>query len=566
MDSRPRSVTLEWGLRIPLRDGIRLHATLYRPRELTGAAPAIVTLTPYIAQRYHEEGMYFASHGFAFLAADVRGRGNSEGEFEPNINEACDGHDVVEWIAAQPWCNGQVAMWGGSYGGHAQWATAKQQPAHLATIVPFASPCIGVDFPMRNNIASPYLMQWLTLVYGRALQDAIFWGDTQYWRDRFREFFESGAAFQTLDAALGCPSPIFQRWLSHPHQDAYWDRYNPTSAQYAQLTIPILTITGSYDGDQPGALAHHRRHVANAPDAPHYLVIGPWDHAGTRSPRREFAGIEVGPASLVDLRRLHLEWYDWTMRGGAKPAFLQGRVAYYVMGADEWRYAETLEQSCSRSEPWFLTSTTNAVDVFSSGTLTAQPAARGGTDHYLYDPGDCSLAALESMVDPEDRTDQRMVLARSGRQLLYHSAPLANDVEITGFFRLSAWIAIDQPDTDFRAAVYEVGLNGASVLLSEDWMRARYREGLREERLIRTTEPLPYEFEHFTFVSRLVRKGCRLRVVIGPIDSIYAQKNYNNGGVVSAATAREGRCVCVRLFHGPQHPSALHIPYGQPKR
>jgi len=164
-------------------------------------------------------------------------------------------------------------------------------------------------------------------------------------------------------------------------------------------------------------------------------------------------------------------------------------------------------------------------------------------------------------VDPEDLTDQRLVLARSGRHLIYHSDPFEADVEVTGFFRLEAWIAIDQPDTDFRAAVYEIDTSRNSVLLSADSMRARHRESLREETLIATTEPLHYLFERFTFVSRLIRKGCRLRLVFGPHDSIHAQRNYNTGGVISDESVEQARPVTVRLFHGPRYPSALHVPF-----
>src|SRR5690606_36222007 len=138
-----------------------------------------------------------------------------------------------------------------------------------------------------------------------------------------------------LDSWIGNPSAIFQEWLQHPHQDAYWDAHNPTADEYAKLRLPILTITGSHDVNQSGALTHYRAHMKNAsPEArdAHYLVIGPWDHAGTRTPRAEFGGLTLGSASLVDLPKLHLDWYAWTMQQGAKPEFLQKNVAYYVMG------------------------------------------------------------------------------------------------------------------------------------------------------------------------------------------------------------------------------------------
>lgn len=561
-------VRMQWGVKIPLRDGVRLNATLYLPGRHTAPSPAIFTLTPYIGQTYHDRGMYFAAHGYPFLTVDVRGRGNSEGEFRPLINEAKDAADVVEWLARQPYCNGQVAMWGGSYGGFVQWAAAKELPPHLATIVPVASPYVSVDFPIRNNLAAPYWMQWLTLVSGRTSQDKIFWNNEAYWGAQFRRWFESGAPFKQLDAVLGNPSPIFQEWVAHPQPDAYWDGYNPTAEQYARISIPVLTITGIYDGDQPGALTHYREHLRHAGDAGrarHYLVIGPWDHSGTRTPARRFCGLEVGPASLLDLGQLHLEWYAWTMQGGAKPAFLRDRVAYYVMGAERWRYASSLEAITLRSAPYWLQSSHNPTDVFASGVLSATGPARGGPDHYIHDPRDVSLAALESTVDPESRVDHRMIHASQGKLLVYHSAPFDEDTEISGFFKLTAWLAIDQPDTDFRVTVYEIALDGSAVQLTTDTLRARYREDPRTARLIATTEPLRYDFERFAFVSRCIKAGSRLRLVIGPINSIYSQKNWNSGGVVAEESIEHARTVTVKLFHDETHPSALYVPFGQPE-
>jgi putative CocE/NonD family hydrolase len=556
---------LQWGVKIPMRDGVQLSATLYTPRARGGRAPCIVTLTPYTAQMWHHFGVYFAGHGYPFLIVDCRGRGNSEGEFRPLIQEAEDGYDIVEWLARQPFCNGQVAMWGGSYAGYDQWATASQRPPHLATIVPAASVYPAVDFPMRNNVAFPYTMQWLTFVAGRALQEKLFFDAQAFWSERFRESFELGVPFKDLDTALGNPSAVFQEWTSHPRQDAYWDSHHPTPDERVGISIPILTITGLYDSDQPGALTHYREHVARvAPEIrkQHYLIIGPWDHAGTRVPRPAFGGLECSPASLIDLPELHVQWYAWTMQGGPKPPFLQKNVAYYVMGAERWRYADSLDAVTARSAPLHLQSDGESTDVLHSGALVAAPID-SAPDRYVYDPRNVELGEIESTVDPASLTDQRMLHAAVGRQLVYHSAPFAEDTEITGFFRFTAWLAIDQADTDFKVSVYDIDLNGGSVLMSSDWMRARYREGLREERLVRTTEPLRYEFARFTFISRRIGKGHRLRLVIGPINSIYSQKNYNSGGVVAEESMTDAQPVTVLLYHDDRYPSALHVPYGQ---
>jgi uncharacterized protein len=556
-------VQLTWGVKIPLRDGVHLNATVYTPREQKAPAPCIFTLTPYIAQTYHARGIYFASHGLPFLTVDVRGRGNSEGEFRPFLQEAHDGYDVVEWLARQPYCNGKISMWGGSYAGYDQWAAAKEFPPHLSTIVPAASPYAGVDFPMSGSVFFPYDMQWLTFTGGHASQHTVF-EDDPFWAAHYRRWFKSGKPFASLDTLLGNPSPIFQGWISHPHPDAYWDTYNPTAEQYAKLAIPILTITGSHDDDQPGALTHYREYMKHAsPErrARHYLIIGPWDHAGTRTPNTQFGGLTLGPASLLDLQKLHLEWYAWTMQDGPKPAFLRKPVAYYVMYADKWRYADTLEAVTGSTLALHLDSAANANDVLSSGTLNVD-SAHGRPDHYLYDPRDVSTADLEASVDPASLVDQRMIYALRGKQLVYHSAPFDKDTEVSGVFTLSAWMAIDQPDTDFSVTIDEIREDGSSIRLTTDNLRARYRESAREPKLISAKGPLQYEFAHFTFVSQEVKKGSRLRLIIGPINSIYREKNYNSGGAVRSESLADARPVTVTLYHDREHPSTLYLPLG----
>jgi putative CocE/NonD family hydrolase len=557
-------VQFSWGVKIPMRDGVRLNATVYTPREQKAPAPCIFTLTPYIAQSYHDRGIYFAAHGFPFLTVDVRGRGNSEGEFQPLIQEAHDGYDVVEWLEKQPYCNGKVAMWGGSYAGYDQWATAKEFPPHLATIVPVASPYAGVDFPMFGNVFYTYDMQWLTFTSGRTSQENIF-GDKLFWAGKYQQWFESGTPFKTFDVMLGNPSPIFQEWVRHPHPDAFWDRYNPTAEQYAKLALPILTITASHDDDQPGALAHYREYMKNATPqarASHYLIIGPWDHAGTRTPRAQFGGLSFGPASLVDLPKLHLEWYAWTMQGGPKPEFLQKPVAYYVMYADKWRYAESLEAVTAETRVLYLDSAGGATDVLASGSLGEQ-GPQGKPDHYVYDPHDLGTAKLEASLDPDSLVDQHLIYALRGKQLVYHSAPFDRDTEISGFFKLSVWIAIDQPDTDFAVSLYEIREDGSSIPLARDMLRARYRASRREPRLVATKAPLRYDFDRFNFVSQEVKRGSRLRLLIAPVNSIYSEKNYNSDGEVAAESMRDARPVTVTLYHDHAHQSALYVPLGR---
>ena len=557
-----KGIALEWGLGIPMRDGVRLNGTVYKPPAMTEPLPVIFTLTPYIGDSYHERGTYFAKNGYVFVCVDARGRGNSEGRFEPFLNEGRDGHDVVEWLAVQPWCNGKVAMWGGSYGGFDQWATLKEFPPHLATIVPAAAAHPGVDFPAFNNLFASYETQWLTLTSG-ATPNANLFKDADFWIGRFREMYLHHSPFRELDRVVGNPSPHFQMWLEHPDTAAFWSKLALTPDEYQKMDIPVLTITGHYDGDQPGAMCFYRSHMQyGTPQARerHYFIIGPWDHAGTRTPAKEFGGLKFGDASMVDLNRLHKQWYDWTMKGGEKPEFLKQRVAYYVVGAEEWKYAESLQAIPTTVLSLYLGSDGRAQDVFHSGTLSqAQPGA-SASDQYTYDPLDARPAEFEREEVKDYIVDQRYALNLFGSGLIYHSEPFEAATEITGYIKLVAWMSLDVPDTDFAVEVYEIMPSGMSILLTQDALRARYRESLKEARPVTPGQVNRYEFGAFPYFSRRMAKGSRLRLVIRAPNSIYWQKNYNSGGDVSAESARDARTAHVTLYHDAEHPSHLELP------
>ena len=328
--------------------------------------------------------------------------------------------------------------------------------------------------------------------------------------------------------------------------------------------MPILSISGQYDGDQAGALSFYRDHFrygSDAAKAQHYLVIGPWDHAGTRTPKLDLGGLRLGDAALLDMNALHTAWYDWTLKDGARPAFLKDHVAFYVTGEDAWRYAPSLDAVTARHDPWYLdSSAAGANDVFASGTLHGDRAGSGPPDHYVYDPLDTRSVEWEREEAPNWLTDQRGVMHATGRAVFYHSPRLAADTDIAGFFKLSAWISLDQPDTDIVANVYEIKPDGSSVFLSSDSLRARYRHSLRKAELVTPGAIERYDFDRFSFVARRLGKGSRLRLAIGAVNSMYAEKNYNAGGTVAAESGKDARTVTVTLYHDAAHPSALSLP------
>ncbi len=561
------TVNMQWAVKIPARDGVKLNATVFTPHSQKQPLPVIFTFTPYIGDSYTDRAVYFAKHGYVYALVDVRGRGNSSGEFEPFVNEGRDGYDVVEWFAKQPYCNGKVTMWGGSYAGFDQWTVLKEFPPHLATIVPAAAAHPGVDFPFQYNIFAPYDLQWLTFTSGVTGNGSLF-GNSGFWSSKAREMYLSHSAFQDFDKLAGNPSTVFQKWVKHPMPDAYYDAMVPSPEQYKRIGVPILTITGHYDGDQPGAFTFYKRHMRYGTAearANHYLIVGPWDHAGTRTPRAEVAGLKFGEASVLDLNKLHADWYDWAMKGGTKPAFLKKRVAYYLVGAEEWKYADSLEGISNMVKTLYLSSTGGAGDVFRSGMLSeAKPGANSAADEWIYDPLNTRPAAAEPDEEPNGLTSQRGVLNLFGEGVIYHSEPFAEAAEITGFPKLTAWLKMDVPDTDLDTELYEIVPDGGSVQLSGATMRARYRESLREEKAVPAGKAEKYTFDNFSFFSRRVAKGSRLRLVVRSINSIGAEKNYNSGGVVAAETGKDARTAHIALVHDADHPSALELPIVKP--
>jgi putative CocE/NonD family hydrolase len=405
-------------------------------------------------------------------------------------------------------------------------------------------------------------MQWATYTSGVTPQPNLF-GDSAFWIAKFRELYLSHRPFREFDRIVGNPSPWFQRLLEHPHLDEYWKAMRPSAADYARITIPILTLTGHYDDDQYGAMHYYRMHMARgAAEAKdrHFLVVGPWDHAGTRTPNRDVGGLSFGPASLVDLNALHKAWYDWTLKAGPRPEFLKDRIAYYVVPNDEWKHAERLESVATETRTLYLASDGSANDVFRSGSLSARKPGTSNPDRYSYDPLDTRPAALETEEVKNYLTDQRYVLNTFGNGVLYTSEPFGETTEITGYVRFEAWIALDVPDTDFRASLYEVLADGTSVLLAEDLMRARHRESLEKATLVTPGQVLRYAFDKFPFFSRKVAKGSRLRLFLRCPNTIYLEKNYNGGGVVADETAKHARTAHVTVYHDARYPSALTLP------
>ena len=233
-----------------------------------------------------------------------------------------------------------------------------------------------------------------------------------------------------------------------------------------------------------------------------------------------------------------------------------------MTGAEEWRHADSLDSIASGSKKLYLNSDNGqAGDVFRSGSLAAEQSENTMPDHYRYDPLDTRSGTLELAQPYEDFiTDQRHDLNLYGNGLVYHTEPLSKAVELGGFVKFSAWIELDVPDTDFHITLAEITGSGQHILLTQQLLRARYRQSLREAELVVPGDVNHYLFDRFRFFSRRIAQDSRLRLVIRAPNSIHYEKNYNSGGVVAQESGRDARVAEVSLYHDRQYPSYLELP------
>lgn len=535
-------------IEVPTRQGVTLRGLHYAPDATP--APVIVSITPYGADKAHPRGKLFASRGFHYVSLDSRGRGDSDGRFFPFQHEAADGHDAVEWLAEQPWSGGDVVLYGGSYCGFNQWAIATTGPTGLRAIAPSASVYPGVDFPIEQNVSMPHVVRWLSLVDGRRANDGPF-EDEELWADTARAAIGENRPFRDLDlATIGRRLPVFQEWLDHPERDAYWDGLTPTTAQYRDITVPVLTVTGQYDDDQHGALRYHDEHIAAVkPEvaARHHVVIGPWDHRGTRTAARTFGGLTFAESSEIDTIVLHADWYDWVLGRAGKPEFLTDRVVYFHSGEDRWRSRPDIPAG-----PQLLW-----LHPAAGGVLTPAEPQAAHTVELVADPRN---ATDESRAEPKEDTYFVDDTALRGNHTLVHTtAPLPEPVDLSGRFHARLTLATDLKDFDLLVGVYRLPKDGSTVLLGESRFRARYRGSLRAPTAWPAGVPVSVDIAGFPFVSLRTEPGDRIALTIRPPHRGY-QPNFQTGGTISEETLADAVPGVIRLIQDPAQPSYLTLP------
>ncbi len=527
-------------LRVPMADGVTLSTDVVLPAG-TGTFPAILIRTPYskVNDRILAWAGFFADHGYAVVAQDVRGRGDSDGAWEPWISEFGDGYDAVEWAAAQPWCTGKVGMLGGSYEAWVQWAAASRHPAHLAAMVTSGSPGRWFrDWPYRFGAfyASDYL-EWLNRTAGRVVQPVPF----PSWA-----WLVGHADLRSLDTESGRPLASWQAALDHDSYDDYWHSLDITG--YEQMDIPVLHLTGWYDACAPGEY-HHFRELRKASPAGHRqaLVIGPWDHHGAVVTGQAVGGdLEISAQGTVDIRLLWERWFARWLKD-SPDAEADAQVRYYSLGANLWR----------ESADWPPAgSTEHVLYLHADGSLRAEPSAAAATRSYEYDPARPVLSLVS--LHNRDRLEwaPRPALLIDGRDdvLRYRTAPVASPLAIAGPVHAVLHAATTGRDTDFVVSLSYVRADGTATIIADGIIRAAMRASLSEAELLEPGQIYELDIEVNDIALELAA-GEAVEVAV----SSSLAPNYHPNPNTGLGYGGEEPPIAVRqtVYHGGAHPSRL---------
>jgi uncharacterized protein len=510
-------------------DGAQLSAIVVRRRGTPARQPSALFFTIYAEPQSDIRRLeYAADRGYAGVAAYTRGKAYSPQRIVPYEDDGRDAAAVITWIAKQPWSDGRVGMYGGSYNGFTQWAAAKYADRHLKTIVPVVPNNPGNGLPMQNSIFFLVNYPWIYYVTkNKFLENAAY--DDPKFRSLALRWYKSGRAYRDVDAVAGVPNPWLHKWLAHPAYDAYWQAMSPYRTDYTRINIPVLTIAGYY-GDSTAIAYFSDFHQYN-PSARNYLVAGPWDHFGSQGRKKPAVLREyhIDPAAQIDTWKLTFDWFDYVMRAKLRPALVRDRVNYEVMGENVWRHAPSLE---AMGKPQRLYLSTHKVSS-RFYLLALEPQTQLGALHERVDLADRNTSNNDSY--PSVILGKKPDLS-TGYAFL--TQPFTKSVEVSGF-DASIHLRVNKRDLDVGLALYEMLPNGKLFELSYFTERASYARDMSRRHILTPGAETTVPFVQGYLFSRWVQKGSRLLLTVDVNMNPFAEINYGTGNDVSSESIHD---------------------------
>jgi putative CocE/NonD family hydrolase len=450
----------------------------------------------------------------------------------------------VEWAAHQPWADGKVGMFGGSYVGYTQWAAAVTQPPSLKTIVPLVTFRDPYDIFYTGGACSIGVAVSWFLMAGAQMALLRWQGDEQEKADamaRLIDMADGMARRETFGHLPLADMPLIGRqgivtylsdMLSHPVQDDFWSRNH---CGYTQMQIPALHIGGWYDIFARNTMQDFslvRAHGSEMARANQRVFMGPWLHGPLESLVGDVDFGMQASSALVLPDDLQLRWFDYWLKGIDNGIMAEPPVRLFVMGDNCWRNENEWPLARTQYTPFYLHSGGAANSMHGDGSLSAEKPSDEPVDTFVYDPRHpvptrggalcCSPSAL-----PPGAYDQREIEARPD-VLVYSSAPLERDVEVTGPIVVRLWAATSAPDTDFTAKLVDVGPCGYARNVQDGIVRARCRQSPTQVQAITPGQVYEYSID-LSVTSNVFKAGHRIRVEIASSNFPRFDRNPNTG-------------------------------------
>lgn len=623
----PYDVVIARSVKCKARDGVKLSLDIYRPARdgeaLPGPFPAIMTRSPYDTRSgkgpsgQAGNGEYFASRGYLYVVQDCRGRFGSEGDFVLlDAKEGEDGHDVIEWLAAQPYCNGMIGTQGSSLRAWNQTATAIQRPPHLRAMWVNQSGSNGFMHALRHH--GTLELRWLAWLVTNAIHSQEAHADPALQAQLVRNSQNMFDWFQRLPWSEGnsplAPLPKWEKraldfyrngdfsdfWMDPTlNAEAYRDRTADIPTMYAGAwydTYPRATIK-NYN-DLAGRLSHQ------------YLLMGGGVHGGPNFDNPLVGDVDMGKGAPIkgnihkDRHEIMLAFFDRFLRGDEKAWKDQPNIRYFHMGGDgtrnqagrlvhggSWKTADQWPPQGVVNQDWYF---------HQGGELSPRQPADHASTSYVFDPEKpmptvaSNVSSMTQNLPPFPRMmrtgdpislRESIVLQGAGDQvthagvygaeapfgdlaerpdvLAFTSEILAEDLDVIGAPEVEIHLSSDAPDTDIFVQlqdVYtesEIWPDGYRMNLTESIFRLRYREAFDKPVMMTPGEVVKVRFELYPIANRF-QAGHRVRLLVSSSSFPRFDVNPNTGEPIGRHTHK--RVAVNTIHHDKVYASRLILP------
>ena len=558
------SMDVERNVAIPMRDGVVLRANVWKPTG-GGPFPVLVYRTPYgkdATEEWYDTHIRAVERGYAVVLQDVRGRYESDGEFDPYRNEGRDGYDTIEWAAAQPWSNGSVGTFGLSYPGAVQWLAALEDPPHLKAMVPAMTFSTPRNFFYSGGVFDASWIPWVHNSIAPDTRRKKKLRGAKTAEEANADWEANGSEMRTrlpLDSLdeLREAAPFYFEWLEHPPDDPWWD-WTEIRGHYDQVSAAVLNLSGWYDEayGPEGAATNFNGLIdsrKNESDTRTALVLGPWIHGVNSTEQRTTGDLDFGPTAAIDYDELVLGWMDHYLKGLDNGVDSEPPVRIFVMGENRWRTEDHWPPSGSESMTLYLSASGSALTV---GSLSSSPPLSESAASRLDSDPAKPVTDPYVVFGPHDYRE----LAGTEGVAVFDSEPLEQDLEVSGPITAEIYLSCDCPDTDLWVRLLDVAPDGSAFNLMSpglDVLRASYRDLDRGRQLLESDTVYRLELPNL-MTSNLFREGHRIRVQISTAFAPHFSRNLHSGELET--NSKDLRSAVVSIHHDARYPSRITLP------